>query len=117
MKTNEELHFATCEECRIYFNEKHHRFISTRVDFKTKSLYKGLWKIGYENEPYHNFQQKINKRGIQILVESDDGFNCIFESIRLVERKLNINRKRIADHVKNKEQIFNIDNYKFTILN
>jgi len=50
--TNEEFFFDTVEECKRFFGEKHHRFITTRVKKETRSLYKGVWNIAYKEDEY-----------------------------------------------------------------
>ena len=53
--TNEEYFFDTVEECRKFFGEKHHRFITTRVKKETYSLYKGVWNIAYKEDEYFKY--------------------------------------------------------------
>ena len=53
--TNEEKVFDTVNDCRKFFNEKNHRFITTRVTGLTKSLYKNEWKIAYTEDEYREF--------------------------------------------------------------
>lgn len=114
-KTNEELTFSTLKECQEYFLEDTHRFITTRVTNKTKSLYKGIWNIAYIEDEY-SCRKNINKKGTAILVENlNTNKNQIFESVRLASRKCNINRNRIQARMKNKKD-FIIDNFKFTVL-
>ena len=114
-KTNEELVFDTLKECQKYFSENTHRFITTRVTNKTKSLYKGIWNIAYIKNEY-SCKKDINKKGITILVENlTTNKKQIFESIRLASRKCNINRNKIQAHMKNKKE-FIIDDFKFTVL-
>ena len=50
--TGEELFFDTVTDCKKYFNEKHHRFITARVKKEVKSLYKGVWYIAYKDDEY-----------------------------------------------------------------
>ena len=114
-KTNEELIFCTLKECQEYFSEDTHRFITTRVTNKTKSLYKGIWNIAYIEDEY-SCKKNINKKGTVILVENlNTNKRQVFESVRLASRKCNINRNRIQARMKNKKD-FIIDNYKFTVL-
>lgn len=61
VETNEELVFQTVNECRIYFNEKYHRFVTNRVAGNTISLYKNIWKIAYVNDEYKEFVKKTKK--------------------------------------------------------
>lgn len=116
--TKEELFFNTMVECKNYFHEKTHRFITTRVRHETKSLYKGVWEIAYTEEDYYQFEKKVNKRGTLLnVINMDNNSEVNFESIRLASRELNINRSQITKHIKNNETVFIIHNYKITILN
>ena len=116
--TKEELFFDNMIDCRDYFGEKTHRFITTRVLYKTKSLYKGVWEIAYTKNDYYSFERKVDKRGTLInVVDMKTNLETNFKSIRLASRELNINRNQITKHVKNNENVFVINNYKFTILN
>ena len=60
--TKEEIFFNTVEECRKYFGEKHHRFITTRVKKETYVLYKGVWAIAYKNDEYLKSATRTVKR-------------------------------------------------------
>ena len=117
IKTKEELFFNSMVECKEFFQENTHRFITTRVTHLTKSLYKGEWAIAYIYEDY-DFQEQVNRRGTLL-----QAFNLItgettdFVSIRLASRELNINRNHITKHINNNETNFTINNYIFTILN
>lgn len=116
--TKEELFFDSITDCKDYFGEKTHRFITTRVLHSTKSLYKGIWEIAYANEDYYQFERKVDKTGtILSVVNMETNSEAIFKSIRLASRELNINRIQITKHIKNNENSFVINNYKFTILN
>lgn len=116
--TKEELFFDSVIDCKDYFGEKTHRFITTRVLHNTKSLYKGVWEIAYANEDYCQFERKVNKTGtILSVVDIKTNTEVIFKSIRLASRELNIGRNQINKHIKNDEMSFVINNYKFTILN
>lgn len=118
VNTNEELIFSTVEECRKYFNEKTHRFITTRVLHQTKSLYNGEWAISYIEDEYYSFKSKVNKSGKKVqVINLETNIEMIFESIRLASRNLNISRGKINQHIKNNEIQFLIDNYQITILN
>lgn len=63
VETKEELFFDTCKECKNYFGEKHHRFITIRVLKQTLSLYKNTWKIAYQDKDYgfFNVNKSLNK--------------------------------------------------------
>ena len=62
IETNEELFFDTNKECQKYFGEKHHRFITTRVLNKTRSLYKKLWRIAYKDSDYGEYTIGVEKK-------------------------------------------------------
>ena len=58
--TGEELFFNTVTECKEYFKEKHHRFITIRVKKETAYLYKGVWNIAYKEDEYlTNVSRKV----------------------------------------------------------
>ena len=59
--TNEEKVFDTVNDCRKFFNEKNHRFITTRVTGLTKSLYKNEWKIAYTEDEYREFSIGVHR--------------------------------------------------------
>ena len=59
--TNEEKVFDTVNDCRKFFNEKNHRFITTRVTGLTKSLYKNEWKITYTEDEYKEFSIGVHR--------------------------------------------------------
>ena len=52
--TGEEYHFDSVSLMQDFFEEKTHRFITSRVNHQTKSLYKHEWNIAYEDEDYDN---------------------------------------------------------------
>ena len=64
--TNEEFFFDTVEECKRFFGEKHHRFITTRVKKETYSLYKGVWNIAYKEDEYFKYATRTVVRKKQI---------------------------------------------------
>jgi group I intron endonuclease len=117
VETNQELFFDSVKQCQNYFNESNHRFITTRVLFNTKSLYKGKWKIAYQENDYPNFNPQIIKHGKQIKVENLINHNIkAFPSIRKAAEILGISRAKFSE-LKNNPTII-IDNlYRITILN
>ena len=116
IKTNEELFFSTINECRQYFEEKTHRFITNRVTKRTRSLYKDEWNIAYIDDEY-TCKEIVNKRGTLITVTNlKTNAEKTYESIRLASRMCNIKRNKIVDRAK-KEKEFILDGYKFTVLN
>lgn len=98
--TNEEFIFDTVNECKLFFNEKHHRFISNRVLGKTKTLYKGIWNIAYyENEYFQlNGELKQNRYSIEVL-DKITNTKTIFSSIRNMCKHINIDRSKIKGNV------------------
>ena len=70
IETNEELFFDTVKECKEYFGEKHHRFITNRVLHKTISLYKNVWRISYANEEYGDYTIGIKRRKLNKCVST-----------------------------------------------
>ena len=115
--TNEELFFDTVEDCRKYFGESTHRFITTRVLHQTQSLYKGQWNIAYKEENYIVRPQKPNKKGTRILVKNQITLEeTTYVSIRLASRQTNISRNKINQHIKNGLTNFVIKHFEFTIL-
>lgn len=59
--TNEEKFFDTVKDCQEFFKEKTHRFITTRITGKTKSLYKKEWKIAYAEDEYREFSIGVHR--------------------------------------------------------
>ena len=59
--TNEEKVFDTVNDCRKFFNEKNHRFITIRVTGLTKSLDKNEWKIAYTEDEYREFSIGVHR--------------------------------------------------------
>lgn len=117
IKTQEELFFDSLIECKNYFNEQTHRFITTRVQHKTRSLYKGEWAIAYVEEEYL-FEEVVNKKGKMInTINLKTLETKSFASIRLLSRTLNIDRSTITKHISNNESDFIIGDYKLIILN
>lgn len=114
--SGEELVFNTAKQCQEYFQESTHRFITTRVTHRTIGLYKDIWNIAYLDEEY-NCVKDVHKTGKKISVQDiNTGKTNVFESIRLLSRELGVNRSKINKLSKD-NNIFQIDNYIFTILN
>lgn len=115
--TQEELIFPTVKDCQEHFNECTHRFITSRVTNKVKSLYKNIWKIAYKENEYEEFFQIGHRRGTATkIINLINGQEQIFDSIRQAARKCNINRNHINKHIKNNETEFIIEQYKIIIL-
>ena len=95
-ETKEELFFDTVLDCQKYFNEKTHRFITTRVNGETKSLYKKLWNIAYANENYFNLTKNVIRKTCNIKVINIIDNNVLqFNSIRSLCKELKINSNKI----------------------
>lgn len=111
VETNEELFFDTVRECRDYFKEENHRFITTRVNHSVKGLYKGKWAISYLGDEYQ-YCKVVNKAGRKIFCDGTK-----YESIRLMCRENDINRSLVIKHIGNGENNFTINNHKISVLN
>lgn len=116
VSSNEELFFNTVNECQDYFQEKTHRFITTRVTNKTRSLYKGEWAIAYLNDDYC-YEQKVHKKGKKVLVIDKDNNKTVYSSIRLMCRELQLQRAIVAEFIRDKIDEFTVNNYKIFVLN
>lgn len=100
IETNEEIFFNSVNECRIFFKEKHHRFITTRINGITKSLYKNIWNIAYVDNEYlnlekHIIQNRCNIKVIDVINEKE----YYFTSIRSMCKTLHIDRTKIKNGV------------------
>ncbi|MBQ2397772.1 MAG: GIY-YIG nuclease family protein [Bacteroidales bacterium] len=117
INTREEYIFDTVKQCKDFFGEETHRFITSRVRHQTKSLYKGEWNISYLNKEYDIRSIKTNKTGTKIKVTNLNTLNeHIFESIRLASKSIGISRNKINKLAKD-NNVFTIDIFEFTILN
>lgn len=95
-ETGEELFFNTVNECRLYFNENHHRFITTRINHITKSLYKGVWNISCADDEYQSMNNKVIQNRCNISVENLlTGEIKTFTSVRNMCESLCIPRSNI----------------------
>lgn len=115
--TGEELFFDTVNECRDYFGEKTHRFITTRTNHQTRSLYLTEWNFAYQDEPYMELEEHVNKRGTEVIV-TDLNTNELFRyaSVHMTSRELNIPRHLIDKGLRNNGGHIIIGNYKIDIL-
>lgn len=52
ISTGQELFFNTVIECKEYFKEKNHNFITRRCSGKTKYVYAGEWIFAYQDRDY-----------------------------------------------------------------
>ena len=90
-KTFYELFFWTQEDCRLYFNETNHAFISRRVTHKIKSLYKGEWAFAYYNDDYFQTPEGgIRKTKNINVVNFNDFSEMHFDSVNKASKTLNI---------------------------
>ena len=89
MKTKEELTFNSLAECRDYFNQSNHQFISRRILGKVKSLWQSEWAFAYVDQDYPDFTMNIkNSNSVPISVEDlIEGVGPIeFDSFSAAER-------------------------------
>ena len=117
VNTKQELFFDTVKDCKEYFNEETHRFITTRVQGVVKGLYRNEWKISYADCEYGQFYSQHHKKGIRIQILDLETDNItLLDSIRLASRQFNISRNDINKHLRNNEKEFMVQQYKITIL-
>lgn len=116
VNTGEELFFDTINECRKYFGENNHRFITTRVLHEICGLYRNEWKIAYIDDEYGKYNPKQHRVGKGVSVEDvETGVIEIFDSIREAARKSKIPRMKL--NVKKFGTEFTVDDkYKITVL-
>ena len=113
----EEIFFDTIENCRIYFGEQTHRFITTRVTGQTYSLYNNEQLISYIENDYSDNYKKLSKSGTIIKVINLKEFTEeTFYSIRKLSEAININRNILTENAKESKD-FIIGYYRFIILN
>ena len=114
--TDEEFFFDTLKECQDFFGEKSHRFISTRLNHNTRSLYLGEWNFAYQEEPYGELVERVDKRGCEVMVlDLNTGKKRIYPSVHMTSRELNIPR-HLMDRRFRKNNSCIIDHYKIDIL-
>ena len=97
--TGEELFFDTVKECQEYFGEAHHRFITTRVNHCTRSLYLGEWNIAYQEEPYRELTERVIRRRYEVHVtDLETSEQHIYPSIGMASRELGIPKYLLDRH-------------------
>lgn len=99
IKTGEELTFNSLAECRDYFQETNHQFISRRILGNVKSLWKQEWAFAYLNEDYQHFTSEVkNNNSVSILVEDliEETEPMEFISFSAAERYFNQPQKSFA---------------------
>lgn len=117
INTGQELFFDTVKECKEYFNEKNHRFVTTRVLGQVKGLYKNEWKIAYADCEYLEFCPQRHKKGIHLqILDLETNNIALVDSVRLASRQFDISRNDINKYLRNNEKEFIIKKYKITIL-
>ena len=118
INTGKELIFDSFEECKKFFNENTHRFITTRVKHQTSSLYKEEWNISYVDDEYMERPRKTNKSGTYVkVVNLNTSEEYYYESIRLASRETKVSRNKINTYIKTKTETFIINEFEFTVLN
>lgn len=96
VETNEEIVFETVNDCRIFFKEKHHRFITNRVIGKTQTLYKGVWNIAYYDSEYFTLSNELKQTRYNIeVLDKETNVKLNFTSIRNMCQHLKLNRGKI----------------------
>lgn len=115
--TGEELIFDTVKDCQDYFGEPNHRFITTRTNHQTRSLYLTEWNISYLDEPYDNLSEYIQRRGTHLLVTNlDTGEHIEYLSIRAMSKDLGVSRYGLYNHLRKNDGHAIINNYQIDIL-
>lgn len=110
-----EAFFNTVEECRKFFGENTHRFITTRTSEQTKGLYKGEWAIAYVGSEY-KYETSVHKHGKTVsAINNKTGESHFFESIRHACRTLNIARNKVSEYIKSGNNEFVINDYCISI--
>lgn len=114
--SGEEIVFSTVKECQEHFQEKTHRFVTTRVTGQTRGLYKGEWAIAYCDCDY-KYETVVHKTGMRLYVtDLETGTTEMFASVRLFCRSYGIDRAVITKHTAAGEKEFSINNkYKIIV--
>ena len=116
--TSEELIFDTVCDCKNYFEEKNHNFITRRTLNKTKYLYKGQWLIAYYNEEYIDdyTMYKNNRRAKEIIVTNiSTDETKEFHSFASAERYFNLNPKTLSSKAHRKGNDFIVKNFHVVV--
>ena len=117
IKTNEEIVFDSLSLCQKYFKESTHRFITTRVNYQTRSLYKGEWAISYYENDYITFLENVAMRDISLSVYNiDNGEINFFPSIRKMCRDLHLD-KDIVSKLLDNDNVAMINKYIISVSN
>lgn len=121
--TGEEYHFDSVSLMQKFFNEKTHRFITTRVLHQTKSLYKHEWNISYESEEYDDSVQPdrvtrtYNHIYVQDIVTGEEKeFNSYSKAAKHFGLKYHHLMESTSKIRKTDKTFCILDRYYFTIL-
>ena len=117
IKTNLELHFNTVKECQEYFGEQHHRFITTRANRQTRSLFKNEWTIAYEEDEY-KFEIKVRRQ--QTVCEITNNLkNEVYRcgSVREIQDKTGLSRHMVSKKLRENNGCFNINEFTIKKIN
>jgi len=116
--TKEELFFNSASECKEYFGENTHRFITGRVTGKTKSLYRNCWKIAYKNEEYCVFTDTKKKPWLKTEVTNTvTGESATFPSMAQALKWCCLKKADVEKYVSRHIKTFSFGIYNFQILN
>ena len=121
IETNEELHFSSAAEVRDYFGETNHNFVTRRCKRVTNYMFRGIWKIAYEEDDYnpnYSNEKSIRTRTSNHIVDMVTGEEKDFKTYAAAERYFNMKPKTISGKAYLKGESFTInDRYKITVLN
>lgn len=119
IKTNEEFHFESLSKMQEFFNESNHAALGKRCTGRTKSLYREVWQISYEENEFSDEikigRSTYNSKDIQV-IELDKNITKIFRSGAAIEREYNLARHRISKTKIREGNHFIINNLDITIL-
>lgn len=121
IKTNEELFFDSLSECRDYFGETNHQFVSRRCMKKVRCLYKKEWMFAYLNDEYDDMMttEPIKRTRCHIVVINlQTQEEKYFQTYASAERFYGFKHQTLnqTTHMKGESFVVN-DIYKITILN
>lgn len=116
--TGQELVFDSFSLCKKYFNEQHHRFITTRVLHQIHSLYKGKWAIAYYEDDYYQFNKIPTTRNgcLYNVYDKNTCINKLFPSVTKMCQHIKQDRKYLGKLLKQNLTI-ELDNYIISVLN